>query len=464
MLSDPARSRCARVPRPTSQGTMTQHDRDDGVPPGDGPPPGRRRPSADNDHRWPHPFLYLVPVLLISALALAVNRIEPDAPDAFYEPPATLPVAPPGTILKSRPITGTPSGSRGWNVLYLSTGLDGKPRATSGSIFVPTTPAPPGGRNVVAWAHGTSGVAPRCAPSLRPGGNAASIPGFAQFIAAGYVVTATDYPGLGTASPHPYLVGRSEGVAVLDSVRAAGHLPEADATSTFAVWGHSQGGHAALFAGQQWGDYAPDLKLVGVAAAAPATELRELLEHDIGGVAGNVLAAMAVVSWSQVYAADGLTQSEMLHTAAIPSARLIADNCIETSQQLLVDLPSAEVLNVGFKGVDAKDHTWTPPASWEAPLRENTPSGPIPVPVLINQGTADTVVWPGITTNWVNSQCQAGMRLTEKLYDGRTHLDIATASAPDTDAWFAARFAGQPATSTCPPPATPLPGTAGASK
>lgn len=434
---------------------MTHHDPEDDVAPGDGgrPRSATRRPSPDNDHRWPHPIAFLVPVLLVSVLALAVNRIEPDAPDAFYTPPAPLPTGKPGTIIATRPIAATPAGSRGWTVLYLSTGLDGQPRATSGSIFVPTASAPVGGRPVIAWAHGTTGVAPRCAPSLRHGGGATSIPGFDRFIDAGYVVTATDYPGLGTANPHPYLVGESEGVAVLDSVRAAQNLTEAQATTSFAVWGHSQGGHAALFAGQLAPSYAPELKLVGVAAAAPATELRDLLQHDIGGVAGNVLAAMAVVSWSQVYASQGLTQSQMLNTAAIPSARLIADNCIESSDQLLVDLPSAEVLKVGFKGIDKSDHSWTPPSEWEAPLQQNTPGATrIGVPVLINQGTADTVVWPGVTTHWVNGQCQAGVILAEKVYDGLTHLNIATTSAGDTSAWFAARFAGEPATSTCPNP------------
>ena len=32
----------------------------------------------------------------------------------------------------------------------------------------------------------------------------------------GYVVAATDYPGLGTPEVHPYLVGTSEGHAVLE--------------------------------------------------------------------------------------------------------------------------------------------------------------------------------------------------------------------------------------------------------
>ena len=62
----------------------------------------------------------------------------------------------------------------------------------------------------------------------------------------GYVVAATDYPGLGTPEVHPYLVGTSEARAVLDSVRAARAIPEAAAGARFAVWGRSQGGQAAL--------------------------------------------------------------------------------------------------------------------------------------------------------------------------------------------------------------------------
>ena len=53
--------------------------------------------------------------------------------------------------------------------------------------------------------------------------------------------------GSGTPGVHPYLIGDSEAYSVLDSVRAARELPDAKAQKRFAVWGHSQGGHAALF-------------------------------------------------------------------------------------------------------------------------------------------------------------------------------------------------------------------------
>jgi alpha-beta hydrolase superfamily lysophospholipase len=86
-----------------------------------------------------------------------------------------------------------------------------------------------------------------------------SIQGLNEMLQQGYVVAATDYPGLGTSGPHPYLVGLSEGRAALDSVRAARSMAGSD--SAFAVWGHSQGGHAALYAGILAANYAPELKL-----------------------------------------------------------------------------------------------------------------------------------------------------------------------------------------------------------
>jgi alpha-beta hydrolase superfamily lysophospholipase len=414
--------------------------------PADPPAEPRRRPSRDDDHRLRHPWLLLVPVVAVVVIAFAINRIEPGQPGPFYTPPAPLPAGPAGTIIRTQPIAGAPAGAQAWLVLYLSTGLNGQPVAVSGTVFAPTGTPPAGGRPVIAWAHPTTGIASRCAPSLEAAGGAGSIPGLAGFLQAGYVVAATDYPGLGTAGPHPYLVGASEAMAVLDSVRAARNLGDAGAGTSFGVWGHSQGGHAALFTGQLAPTYAPELQLVGVATAAPATQLATLLEHDIGGLPGNVLASMAVVSWSAVYAPT-LTMDQVLQPTAIPTARLIGDNCIESEAQVAIDLPEAEI--------EKRDFLSTPPwqvPAWQSTLQENTPgSVAIKVPVLVNQGTADTIVWPGVTADWVASQCALEVRITEKTYDGITHTDIAKVSAADTVTWMAARFANQAATSNCTP-------------
>ena len=57
---------------------------------------------------------------------------------------------------------------------------------------------------IVAWAHPTSGVVPRCAPSLARK-RFQFIAGLKEMLARGYAVAATDYPGLGTPEVHPYL-------------------------------------------------------------------------------------------------------------------------------------------------------------------------------------------------------------------------------------------------------------------
>jgi alpha-beta hydrolase superfamily lysophospholipase len=440
---DPADAPAPEVPasasdEPTAAPRRTRHHRAD----------GRERTAGDNNPRFPHPMLFLGVVIAVTVIALAIHRVEPAQPDSFYTPPSPLPAGAPGTIIAQQPVTGAPAGSQAWTILYLSTGLQNQPIAVSGVVFVPTAPPPAGAggrRPVLAWAHPTTGVAPRCAPSLEAAGGAASIPGLATFLAAGYVVTATDYPGLGTAGPHPYLVGQSEGVAVLDSVRAAGNLQQAEAGSQFAVWGHSQGGHAALFAGQLAPTYAPELTLVGIAAAAPATDLSALLQKDIGGLTGNVLGSMAVVSWSQVYAAQGLQLGQVVQPQSVPAARLIADYCIETESQVVVDLPEAEVLTVAFLA----NAPWSTPG-WDTELATNTPGAvAIKAPVLVNQGTADTVVWPNVTAAYVAAQCTAGVNMTEKTYPNVTHTDIAKDSAGDAATWLAARFQGTPAPNGC---------------
>jgi acetyl esterase/lipase len=223
-----------------------------------------------------------------------------DAANALYDVgPGEIP-GKPGSIIRVWPLEGGGPGMGGmgdaFRILYRSTDPSGRPIPVSGAIYIPNGPAPAGGRNIIAWAHPTSGVMPPCAPSLMPdvGGMMWNLP---NMITQGYIVVATDYPGLGTEGIHPYLIGESEARSVLDSVRAARDLPNTGASNRFAVWGHSQGGHAALYTGEVAARYAPELKLVGVAAAAPATYLVELFDADES--TAQDLVAMSVLSWTR---------------------------------------------------------------------------------------------------------------------------------------------------------------------
>ena len=237
--------------------------------------------TAEEKRRWRWLWITAIVIAILGAAAVAgwaifVHESRPDAPGAFYTAPSPLPDGPPGTIIRSEVIEGFHSGATAYRVLYKSTGYDGNPTAVSGFIVVPDDTPPAGGRKVVAYTHGTVGVASNCAPSLLTNQEQQPLlfEGGGELLEAGYVVAASDYQGLGTPGPHPYLVGDSEAMNELDIVRAAQNLTEADADNEFVVWGHSQGGHASLFTGQLAAGYSPELHLVGVAAGGPVPTSR----------------------------------------------------------------------------------------------------------------------------------------------------------------------------------------------
>jgi hypothetical protein len=163
----------------------------------------------------------LSPAMLVLAVAVTAGASAgAQAQSAFYMATDPELAGASGTIIRAQPMRGAPDGAAAYRVLYRSVGLRDQPIAVSGIVVVPAGPAPAGGRPIVAWAHPTTGVVPHCAPSLAMG-VFRQIQGLRAMLARGYAVAATDYPGLGTPGPHPYLVGVSEGRAVIDSVRAA---------------------------------------------------------------------------------------------------------------------------------------------------------------------------------------------------------------------------------------------------
>ncbi|MFG1346621.1 alpha/beta fold hydrolase [Xanthobacter autotrophicus DSM 431] len=340
-----------------------------------------------------------------------------------------------GTVIRQEPMSGAPHGATAYRVLYRSTGLDGKRIAVSGVVILPQGSPPPGGRPIVAWAHPTTGVIARCAPSLT-GTFFQNVQGLNLMLERGYIVVATDYPGLGTAGPHPFLVGNSEGRAVLDSVRAARAIAQGGASNRFAVWGHSQGGQAALFTGLLAKRYAPELDLVGIAAAAPATELAALLNDDLGTVAGKNLTSMALWSWSKIYDAP---LARALDAAAIPVVDRLAGECVESLLDLLERSETERPLQKDFLRVANLSDI----EPWHTLLQENTP-GPLPsqLPVFLAQGTSDPIVRPAATQDYMARLCEAGAKVRMLLMPGVGHMAAAHRSAEAAVAWISDRFAG----------------------
>lgn len=384
----------------------------------------------------------LVLVLVLLAVSAFLRSGSP-TPDAFYTPPSHMP-SEPGRLLLSEPFTrGIPDGAQAYRVLYTPTLDDGEPAVASG-IVIAAEDLPPGPRPVIAWAHGTTGVAEGCAPSLLndPFG-AGATPALAQVIANGWVMVATDYVGLGTAGPHPYLIGQAAGRSVLDSVRAAHQLDGLVLEDQTVVWGHSQGGHAALWAGQLADTYAPDADIIGVAALSPAADLPALAGNVPNAPGGSIFGSYVIQAYSAVY--DNVDFDDYVRAVARLQTREMASRCL-AEPELFVSAVSVLLFDMSIWSGDP-----TAGALGDR-LSENTPTGHISAPLLIGQGEADRLITPTAQAAYVQRRCGAGEQVEYRTYPSYGHIDIVDEGSPmipDLLAWTRERLEGTPATSTC---------------
>lgn len=195
----------------------------------------------------------------------------------------------------ANPVVGTPSAytlsdlsavaNDSVVMTYKMKGLSGTETQATALVFTPKTAAPASGWPMVVWAHGTTGVADACAPSRNVMND--YIKGMiSKLLAAGYVVVAPDYEGLGEPTGtelHPFLNLKSEAYSITDAVVATHNWLGNKVSKKWLTVGHSQGGQAALGAAQ-YADRA-NLDYKGTVAVAPASQLSLILNVGQSAVA-----------------------------------------------------------------------------------------------------------------------------------------------------------------------------------
>lgn len=348
-----------------------------------------------------------------------------------------------GTLIAAQPVDDAPANVRAWRIEYWTSGDRNQPIRVTGMVIAPRDRSSAGPRRVIAWTHGLIGIAKRCAPSLG-NTNFTLIPALDDVVRRGYTVVAPDYPGLGSDMVHPVLVGTSEGKSTLDAVRAARGIPEADAGSRFAVWGESQGGHAALWTGQLWSSYAPDLQLVGIAAIVPPTDLHRNFKEGSDARVRALLTAYTATSWSRYYGAS----MSILGSRSVQNVmtRLADNNCVNfDAKPKLGTIIGIVIAQRAIRNLDLG--TKQP---WGRLMRENSPSAAaIKVPALIATGTGDTIVAPAVVRDFARAACASGKTVRFVSVQGGEHGTVARTEAQATLGWIDARFAGGRAPSNC---------------
>jgi alpha-beta hydrolase superfamily lysophospholipase len=378
----------------------------------------------------------LVVAALVAAAPAAAAQV-PKAPPGLklYKPPANLKSYEHGDLIWARKVANPlPQASRTWTLLYRSTSLRGKAIGVSGFVMLPKGKPPRQGWPVVSWAHGTSGIADSCAPSRDPSGPYTGYlaPQLRAWLEAGYAIANTDYEGLGTPGVHPYLVGGSEGRGVVDIVRASRQL-DGRLARRYVIAGHSQGGHAALFAAGLAPKWAPELRLRGVAAFAPASHL-DLISRTLsnfttpGGLSG--LAALVVRGISAVY--PEIEPSQIASDRALALFPQVDRLCVGPLNE-----PSA------FGGLAPADLV-RPGADLEPlnrRLAQQNPNLRIGVPILLAQGLSDTTVFPFLTDQLDGElRARKSNRVRYLTYPDVEHVGIVAAADAPTRRFFRARL------------------------
>jgi len=395
-------------------------------------------------------LVFLVIIVAIAATVTiwgAITQLRIDAQqrsiESFYVPPATI-TGSPGDLIRTEEMTDVEvEGGSVHRILYVSERPSGDLAVSGGMVFIPDAPAPVEGRKVVGWAHGTLGMGPQCAPS-RSATPLNDMTGWIeQMMGLGWVVAATDYTGLGTPGPEEYLVAQAEVSDVVNSIRAAKQLPGSQMSNDYVVWGHSQGGHSSLWSGHLAADYAPELNLLGVAAAAPAGELGLILDAQWTGPIAWAIGPEAVIGWR---ALDPDLPLEPLLTARAESIYPdIAEECIAAAA---LDALARNSLGQAFFEFSPLDEP-----AWAAVIAQQTPPAmPADMPVFLAQGTADNVVlaWPNAVL--LNNWCAAGSTVSMLWMGEVTHEKAAITAGPEVVSWIADRFEGKDAPRTCDSP------------
>ncbi|MEV6659683.1 lipase family protein [Nocardia fluminea] len=371
----------------------------------------------------------------VSTLAgVGIGAADPDFAGSPGDVVSAEPVAYPGTL-------GVPQ-TDAWKIHYRSTDALGQPSIVSGTVIVPRD-GHTGTRPLVTYAVGTQGLGDQCAPSASIAKGEAP-EGVSLLLARGWAVTVTDYPGLGTPGDHTYLVGRSEGTAVLDAARAAQRIPEAHSSgvtqnSPVGIIGYSQGGHASGWAAELAHEYAPDLQVKGsVSGGVPADTLRSALDQQ--GQPDSGVGAYFAVAVGHNAAYPELDLDSYLTDEGKHVAEQVSNACVgeivragegKSRDTLLVSNP-----------IDSP--------AWRERLAEDRLGTKAPgFPVYLFHGTGDNVVPYPYGEQLRSDWCGAGSSVEWRSYPLTDHVVTAILGVGPAVEWLGDRLAGKPTGGNC---------------
>jgi Secretory lipase len=385
------------------------------------------------------------------ASVASATPVEGPSGSAFYTPPSPTPAGSTGELVWYRPATVnldvTLPAIKAWSVLYQSTDQHGHPDWVTGTVIVPAAKwSGKGERPVVTYAEGTQGLAHECAPSLQiAAGTEYDGGAIIESLKKGYAVTVTDYQGYTNGAVPTYIAGKAEGQAVLDVVRAGRQVPGSGITANapVIVWGYSQGGQAAGWAGEIQSSYAPDVKMSGLVAGGVPADLQAVSAFGSGSVAA-AFSLDSLVGLSAAYPEE-FNLASLTNAAGQAAAGKLLSECAIQSLAEFRDVNFTEYTVGGktFEQIEAEH-----PAIQNILNEQKLGTKSVPVPVYHYHGLEDEFVPVAQDVALHQAWCSLGVSDDFQLYPG-DHLLSDPTAIPTVIKWVEERLAGKKAPSTC---------------
>jgi pimeloyl-ACP methyl ester carboxylesterase len=406
-------------------------------------------------------------VCAVSVISIAAGCSQRTAPAEASEPtmapgmplPGAFGGQDPGSLISAATMPTldrrlTVASSIAARITYLSTSGDGSSRQeVSGTVFAPMGSPPEGGWPVIAYGHAAIGIRPECAPSLDPMllGLSNTVMGLVK---AGFVVTVSDYQGLGLdRAHHPFLDATTEGYNLIDSVRAARKLIP-NASDRWLAFGGSQGGQAAWAANELATKYAPDLHIIGSASYSAPLAIDGLADAAVDGT----LTADQRLALLQILAS---------FAAESPDFRLddYRSGFASENWDALLKCKGPAVAKRDELAKQLSNDDLKPASPQAADVLRSRlqamslPRVPATAPILVIYGGQDQLIPPTWTDRALDAACRMGDVIQIELQPDKGHDDVAGDPAFP---WINSQFAGDRPRNDCPefigpsePPPTP---------
>lgn len=317
-----------------------------------------------------------------------------------------------GTVYSRRAIPRSdlvPGAASGTVFTYATTGADHKPQRSSGVLLTPFGAVPESGFPVIAWAHGSRGLADGCAPSVRPA--VADLDQARAWLSRGYAVVTTDYAGLGTSGTPQYFDTDATARNIVDAVRASRSMRN-DVARRWAVVGQGQGAAAAV-----------TLARIGTTLGGSALDFRGAAASSIPA---DFSALLTKLGPGTVTLPAGLTADALYTLSAISSARPSVDvvdyltesgrSWLNRAAQLCVTDLTREVDGVSLGSLFSKPLAGNRELAGVLEAASALPVRGFARPVMMTQGLIDPSVIVPLTLKYINDARLADRQVSPRPY------------------------------------------------